>query len=345
MRPGSADAQRPPEETGAPFPGPQSHFRMTWVRVAQWRQARRCPRDAHQMSDLRDLRCPAHLALQQPTYDYRVAEHRPAVPAETKRLLVEEAGDKCANPGCPTSRTHLHHIARWAVYESHDARDMIAVCPTCHDAVHAGRLRISDNMLRMWKRQSRLQRSTDVLYVEQALAPRLRLGSIYVEGQPGIIVFEPTPTTRLRLSVEGGDLALVSCGVAGRDGTELITITDNRVRYTCDGFSYDRRPGCFEFRGGVAGVLDPWMVASTRTRLPNFGNVDEIILGAEVTAPGEVTLRGIWSVDDRALVVRDEGWVVPRTADAAMMFQGTGTFRWAGPIDQAFFANGLRGIL
>ena len=35
---------------------------------------------------------------------------------ERKAALRAQAGGKCANPGCPVPRTHLHHIREWAVY-------------------------------------------------------------------------------------------------------------------------------------------------------------------------------------------------------------------------------------
>jgi hypothetical protein len=54
-----------------------------------------------------------------------VAERRPDVPALSKRLLVEQEGGKCANPGCPHVITQLHHIQEWHVLQgarfgSHD---------------------------------------------------------------------------------------------------------------------------------------------------------------------------------------------------------------------------------
>ncbi|UCA46146.1 HNH endonuclease signature motif containing protein [Pseudochrobactrum sp. XF203] len=65
-------------------------------------------------------------------------------------------------------RTHaLHHIKHWSVYKCHNAEDMIAICPACHDRAHFGPLTISDDPLGKWKaicRGDRTQRS--FLYVE-----------------------------------------------------------------------------------------------------------------------------------------------------------------------------------
>src|SRR6202000_2926571 len=95
-----------------------------------------------------------------------MANTRLAVPIEIRRRLIEEAGGKCANPGCASFRTHLHHIDEWAVYETHDGDDMIAICPTCHDAVHNGPLAIDDATLRRWKEIDRQPVRRDLIYVE-----------------------------------------------------------------------------------------------------------------------------------------------------------------------------------
>src|SRR5471032_2843818 len=77
-------------------------------------------------------------------------QQRKITPA-LKRQLIEQAGGKCANPGCSNWRVHIHHIKHWAVYKVHNAGDMIAVCPSCHDSIHYGRLAIPDEVLYHWK--------------------------------------------------------------------------------------------------------------------------------------------------------------------------------------------------
>src|SRR4051812_27474471 len=119
-----------------------------------------------------------------------VARERQAVPAETRRRLVEAAGNKCANPGCANFRTHLHHIEQWAVYESHDAEHMIAVCPTCHDAIHNGPLVIDDETVYRWKGGIHRDDSgarRDHIYVEPAAQSFLLLGSLAITGQQGVM--------------------------------------------------------------------------------------------------------------------------------------------------------------
>jgi hypothetical protein len=78
-----------------------------------------------------------------------VATRQRKVPKSLKAQLIKQAGDKCANPGCSNWRVHLHHIQHWAVYKTHDGKHMIAICPSCHDAVHTSG--IDDEMLYRWK--------------------------------------------------------------------------------------------------------------------------------------------------------------------------------------------------
>jgi len=35
-----------------------------------------------------------------------------------KKLLIEEAGYKCANPGCSNRLIEIHHIKEWSIYHT-----------------------------------------------------------------------------------------------------------------------------------------------------------------------------------------------------------------------------------
>jgi hypothetical protein len=110
---------------------------------------------------------------------------RPKVPPDIKRQLADEAGGKCANPGCSNRVTELHHIWVWAAARKHDATHMIALCGGCHDAAHRGILRLDDATLYGWKEILRETPAThDHFYVEPTTnaRPRLLLGSIAVQG-------------------------------------------------------------------------------------------------------------------------------------------------------------------
>jgi hypothetical protein len=84
-------------------------------------------------------------------------------------------------PGCPNQLVEIHHIHEWHVYQTHDASHMIAICPSCHDAVDRGSLQISDDELYRWKGIDRKEAlSTGHIFIEPGEAPRLLLGSLVV---------------------------------------------------------------------------------------------------------------------------------------------------------------------
>ncbi len=45
-----------------------------------------------------------------------MAKKRQKIKPVIQRQIIEEAGNKCANPGCTNWRVHLHHIEHWAIY-------------------------------------------------------------------------------------------------------------------------------------------------------------------------------------------------------------------------------------
>jgi hypothetical protein len=104
--------------------------------------------------------------------------------------LIKEAGMKCANPGCSNYRVHIHHIKQWAIYQSNDEKDMIAICPVCHDTAHNGGLIIDEETLYRWKEIIRKPVNLDQLFVEAGTSSKLILGSLAVTGDDGVKIFE-----------------------------------------------------------------------------------------------------------------------------------------------------------
>jgi hypothetical protein len=103
----------------------------------------------------------------QPLGLIEMAEYRPKIKRTVKEALIKKAGGKCANPGCPNVLTEIHHIKEWCVYKSHNPSYMIAICPSCHDSVTRGGLRINDETLYRWKTISRaLQTASHYIYLE-----------------------------------------------------------------------------------------------------------------------------------------------------------------------------------
>jgi hypothetical protein len=149
----------------------------------------------------------------------------------------------------------------------------------------------------------------------------------------------------LSLGLEGGDLALVRCEVTDADGNEIIAVSDNRVRFSPsdERFEYDRVPGRFQLRGPAEALLDTWMIDGIRTRVPDFGDEMVVALDAEVVGSGQIVVRGIWRSGQRALVVQDDQWVIPRSATTAMnvVVELGARIRWLGPVSQALFEEGF----
>lgn len=63
---------------------------------------------------------------------------RPAIPAELERALLIESGHRCAIPTCRSTAIHIHHIKPYCEVQKHEFRNMIVICPNCHQRAHSG---------------------------------------------------------------------------------------------------------------------------------------------------------------------------------------------------------------
>ena len=89
-----------------------------------------------------------------PQAEYRMAESRPAIPAELKRKVLVEAGHRCAIPACRHIKTEIHHIIPWKTCKEHKYANLIALCPNCHDRADKGE--IDRKSLRSYKAKLRV---------------------------------------------------------------------------------------------------------------------------------------------------------------------------------------------
>jgi hypothetical protein len=76
-------------------------------------------------------------------------EERPAIPAETRRRVLVEAGHRCAIPTCRYIEIDVHHIIPWEQCQKHEYENLIALCPNCHR--RADRREIDRKALRLYK--------------------------------------------------------------------------------------------------------------------------------------------------------------------------------------------------
>lgn len=240
-----------------------------------------------------------------------MAEAQRKIKPALKRLLIEKAGGKCANPGCSNWRVHIHHIKHWAIYKAHDAHDMIAICPSCHDAAHHGRLKITDELLYIWKGIVRPDTPGSVhLYVEPAPTLKLLTGSLCISTtNDQAAIFELSNSNHLKIRVLDNDLLQVSARLLDQVGNELLRVVENHVRVTKDPrISFDYRAGRVRVTVPATDAFAPtWLVEQVRFRDAGYAADGRITaLDIEVLRPGLVRVQGCWPDGNVGVVITDK---------------------------------------
>lgn len=233
---------------------------------------------------------------------------RPKIKKDMKEKLVQEAGMKCANPGCSNYRVHIHHIQEWAIYKTHDERHMIAICPTCHDEVHFGKLKIDDATIYQWKNIKRTKNNRDQLFIEPDLDSKLLLGSIAFTGPSGLIVFELSNNSKLGFKLIDDDIFLVNLSILDLKNKEVLKIAENHVKYSLnDKIQYERRPG--RIRVTTSNTLNFVPLWSLPQMLSMNFTLDKgilTLLDIEVLRPGLVKVEGFWAESNTVVIITDE---------------------------------------
>jgi HNH endonuclease len=239
-------------------------------------------------------------------YIASVAAERTKVPPALKKQLVRQAGGKCANPGCSAYRTHIHHIQRWSGYETHDGEHMIAVCPTCHDAIHDGPLVIDDETVRRWKSIERTETKRDHVYVEPASEPKLLLGTLAFMGEnEGLTVFKLAASSELSFRLADGDIMLLNLSVSSMAGREIVRVVEGHVRHAAEEpVRYERVQGHVRLTAPLTSEFMPsWAVKQLRRQEPRYASDGRLtLLDLEVLEPGLVRVQGLWRKDYRNLI-------------------------------------------
>lgn len=240
-----------------------------------------------------------------------MASHTRRIPTALKRQLVDELGGKCANPGCSSGSSHIHHIKHWAVYKSHDESEMIALCPTCHHAAHYGLLQISDEALYKWKGILRPHAATTAhIYVEPAPEILLLTGSVAITSRTSLLtVLHLSGGSKLELRVLDHDFLQLNIVLVDASGTEVLRVVENNVRTLADeGLLFQHRPGRVRLLvPASARYLPSWLVPQMLTREANFV-IDNryLALDLEMIRPGVVRVCGCWPSGDKAVVISTE---------------------------------------
>lgn len=224
---------------------------------------------------------------------------------------------------------------------------MVAVCPSCHDAIHNGPLEIDDDTVRRWKNSHRGQVRHDHVYVEPGSSSKLLLGTIAVTGDEGLAVFELGPSTTLRFKLANQDIMLVNLAVANAAEEEILRVVDGHVRHAAEPpLTYERVPGRVRLTAPASDQFIPhWALSKLRDQEPDFAADGRItLLDLEVLEPGLVRVQGVWN-DQRQVVAitkRALSFIDPiRPRPIALIGHGEkSVLRYTGPISTALFGFG-----
>lgn len=275
-----------------------------------------------------------------------MATPRTHVPNDIRRTLIEQAGRKCANPGCPVTLLELHHIKEWHIYQTHDAQHMIAICATCHDSVDRGLLQISDETLYRWKGIDRPDSvKTAHIYVEPGPAPKLLLGSIAVRGDSGVVLFDMSEAHRLSFAIREGEILLLNLKISDPEGRLLLDVVDGHVRKHDTAIEFQTRQGAIQVPGGFDSPFIPeWVRERLLREDQSYTDAALPLLSIEVIDRGIVRVEGLWIEANRAVVITPDrlSFVSPGLANPLTIIgEGEETIlSWEGPISTAMFKLG-----
>ncbi|WP_141678033.1 HNH endonuclease signature motif containing protein [Vibrio splendidus] len=275
-----------------------------------------------------------------------MTKNRKKIKPDVKRQIMGEAGNKCANPGCSNWRVHIHHIKHWAIYQSDDPSILIAVCPSCHDAIHHGSLEFTDEILYAWKGIERPTKpNTTHVYIEPSDNIKLLAGSIALATKnDGATIFELSANNKLSFRILDGDITLLNLNVSNLSGEEKLKVVDNHVRiHDTDALSFDQVPGHVRvISSEVRAFLSEEFIAIMRGQKADFVTNDEIVLlELQVIKPGLVKVCGCWADEKRAVVITDDSlsFIKPELKQPlSLVGEGEDSvFMYTGPVDCSLF--------
>ena len=152
---------------------------------------------------------------------------RPAVPADVKRKLRQEAGFGCAKCGHPY--IEYHHIIPYAEDQHFRPEDMVALCGNCHPAVsNLGCDRQYEiksdphNVRENWLRGALEYDKRDLIF---------KVGGNLYENTPVILQFFDLPIISCSLDE---DQAKVSLNLLDENGKIILAVKENDVIFRVD---------------------------------------------------------------------------------------------------------------
>jgi hypothetical protein len=218
---------------------------------------------------------------------------------------------------------------------------MIAICPSCHDAVDRGRLHISDDDLYRWKGIDRSDSlATAHIFIEPGEAPRLLLGSFTVEGESGLVVFDFAERHRLSFALRDGDIMLLNLKISDPEGRLLIDVVDGYVRQRDPNVDFRTRPGAIRVPAGLDSPFIPCWVRSTLVNEnPRWLAESLPLLALNVIDRGLVRVQGMWFDSDRGVIITPELFsFVSRAGSRSLAGSGEQTrIHYVGPLGASMF--------
>lgn len=278
-----------------------------------------------------------------------MAKKRTNIPSTIKEQLRIEAGNKCANPGCNILRTHIHHIKHWAVYSTHDEKHMIAVCPNCHDAIHYGKIPLTDETIYKWKE---IDYSTnfirDHLYISPNSTSKVLLGSIAIQTPQEAIIFRLSPNNQLNFQIVGQDILMLNLNISTISGKEIIKVEKNYITHQIDlAVEYRQIVGQVQILvPNNSEYIPNWAVETVRRYEPKFGFDEKLsIIHIEVVKKGLVRVQGAWIQHNKAIIATLSGLYFISKEEAlphkclALVGEGENSGLYTKIIDKSLFGG------
>lgn len=273
---------------------------------------------------------------------------RTSVPTKTRKKVLLEAGNKCANPGCSNTRTIIHHIKEWHIYGSHDEKILIAVCSTCHDAIHYGRIKISDKTLYSWKSIRRAPQPTLIqhLHIEPSQDVGILAGSFLIKTtHNNLIIFKLSEHNKLEFKILDSDFLIVSLEISNLANERVIRVVENHIREGEHNskIQYFSHPGYVKVTTKlINNFISQDFLMKIRKHVPDYTlNGELTLLELEVIKPGTIKLKGCWPNSQYVFVFTNLGMSFIRaTLKEPITIQGMGEktiLQYKGPVTGAMF--------
>jgi hypothetical protein len=201
---------------------------------------------------------------------------------------------------------------------------MVAVCPSCHDSIHYGLLEIDDSTVYAWKGMERDGKHMGHLYVEPAANPWIVMGSCRVLTETTARVFHLSDNNRLSFAIQRGRFMSVDLDMHTLDGNPLLNVVNGYVEYrNVEYANFAARPGRINVTAPVSDRVIPyWVLADVRQYEADFALDGKVtLLDAEVTKPGEVTIKGFWTEDGHLVLATGRRLYVAAAGTALSSFR------------------------